>query len=81
MKATDAINKAKEHLSMFRPQTEGLRVETASLNEQNNLWIVVFSFYDDAAGLASAMLSQRNRVFKRITIDLEGDLMGIDDFK
>ena len=78
MNATTAINKAKEHLEIFRPALEGLRVEAVSKNEEKDHWTVVLSFFDDDSAVASAILSQRNRVYKKIELDENGELLGIE---
>ncbi len=78
MTATDAINKAKEHLSVFRPVLEGLRVEAVGSVADTETWAVTLSFIDDDASLPSALLAKRNRVYKKIEMDHAGDLIGIE---
>lgn len=78
MNATEAINKAKEHLNMFRQILEGLRVEGVNKNETTNHWVVTLSFFDDDSVVASALLSQRNRVYKKIELSESGDLLKIE---
>lgn len=77
MNATQAILKAKEHLSVFLPDTESLRIEAVNADDQTGHWIVKISFFDDDAGLPSAKLASRNRVFKSVEMDKKGDLISI----
>lgn len=78
MNATQAINHAKEHLNMFRPLLEGLRVEGVDKEEESGHWTVVLSFFDDDSSVASALLSQRNRVYKKVKMNENGELLGME---
>ena len=77
MNATDAITKAKDHLALFMPDTDSLRVEAVNSIEENGHWIVKISFFDDDAALPSALLATRNRVYKAIEMDKKGALISI----
>lgn len=77
MNATEAILKAKEHLAVFLPDTESLRIEGVNSNDETGHWIVKISFFDDDAALPSAKLASRNRVFKSIEMDKKGGLISI----
>ncbi|MBT3244980.1 MAG: hypothetical protein HN352_17680 [Bacteroidetes bacterium] len=78
MNAIEAIHKAKEHLAVFRPILEGLRVEAATNKGKNKNWLVTLSFFDDDASLPSALMARRNRVHKRIEMNKDGELIGIE---
>ena len=77
MNATDAISKAKEHLALFLPEADSLRVEAVNSDEESGHWIVKISFFDDDAALPSALLASRNRVYKAIEMDKKGGLISI----
>ena len=77
MNATEAITKAKEHLDMFLPNAESLRIEGVNSIDENDHWIVKVSFFDDDAALPSARLAARNRVYKSIEMDKKGVLISI----
>lgn len=77
MNATEAIIKAKEHLALFLPDAESIRIEGVnSVNEIGN-WIVNISFFDDDSAVPSALLAARNRVYKKMELDKKGGLLSI----
>jgi len=77
MNATEAITKAKEHLALFLPDAESIRIEGVnSVNDTGN-WIVKISFFDDDSGVPSALLAARNRVYKKLELDKKGGLLSI----
>lgn len=77
MNATEAIIKAKEHLALFLPDAESIRIEGVnSVNETGN-WIVNISFFDDDSAVPSALLAARNRVYKKMELDKKGGLLSI----
>ena len=77
MNATDAIKKAKEHLALFIPEADSLRIEAVNSIEETEHWFVKISFFDDDAALPSALLAARNRVYKTIEMDKKGGLISI----
>lgn len=77
MNATEAISKAKEHLALFIPDADSLRVEAVNSDAETGHWTVKISFFDDAAALPSALLASRNRVYKSIEMDKKGGLISI----
>jgi len=77
MTATDAINKAKEHLASFLTGAESIRIEGVNNDETSGHWFVKISFFDDDNALPSALLAARNRVYKAIEMDKKGDLVSI----
>jgi len=77
MNATDAITKAQEHLALFIPDAESLRIEAVNTDDKSGHWIVKISFFDDDAALPSALLASRNRVYKSIEMDKKGGLISI----
>lgn len=77
MNATEAIIKAREHLDLFIPDAESLRVEAVSADDETGHWFVKISFFDDDAALPSALLAARNRVYKSIEMDKKGGLISI----
>lgn len=77
MNATEAITVAKEHLALFMPDTESLRVEGVNSVKETGHWIVKISFFDDDAAVPSALLAARNREYKAIEIDKKGSLISI----
>jgi len=79
MKATEAITQAKEHLNIFRPLMEGLRVEAVNAVENTNNWVVVLSFYDDDSAVPSAILASRGRVYKKVEMNSGGELVSISN--
>ena len=78
MNATQAIERAKEHLAMFAPDAESLRIEAVQPNKETENWKVTLSFFDDDTSLPSALLAKRNRVYKIIEIDKNGELINIE---
>ena len=77
MDATQAIIKAKEHLALFLPDTEALRIEGVNSIDETGHWLVKISYFDDDAGLPSAKLASRNRVYKAIEMDKKGEMISI----
>ena len=77
MNASYAITKAKEHLALFIPDAEALRIEAVNSDEEKGHWFVKISFFDDDAALPSALLAARNRVYKSIEMDKKGGLISI----
>ena len=77
MNASDAIVKAKEHLALFIPDADSLRIEAVNSDEETGHWFVKISFFDDDAALPSALLAARNRVYKSIEMDKKGGLISI----
>ncbi len=77
MNASEAVKRAKEHLSDFMSAVDAVRVEGVESIEEIKHWMVTLSFFDDDASLPSALLAQRNRVFKQIEINESGELIGI----
>ena len=77
MNATEAIIKAKEHLDLFLPGAESLRIEGVNTIRDSGQWIVKISFFDDDAAVPSALLATRNRVYKSIEMDKKGNLLSI----
>lgn len=76
MNATEAIIKAKEHLALFLPSIESLRIEGVN-SKKNGNWLIQISFFDDDAAVPSALLATRNRVYKSIDLDKKGELVSI----
>jgi len=77
MNATEAILKAKEHLELFIPDADSLRIEAVNRDDETGYWFVKISFFDDDAALPSALLAARNRVYKSIEMDKKGGLISI----
>jgi hypothetical protein len=77
MNATEAITRAKEHLSLFIPDVDGLRIEAVNSEDESGHWIVKISFYDDSSALPSAKLASKSRVYKSIEMDKKGGLISI----
>lgn len=76
MNATESIIKAKEHLALFLPNIESLRIEGVN-SKKNGNWLIQISFFDDDAAVPSALLATRNRVYKSIDLDKKGELVSI----
>lgn len=77
MNAKDAISRAKEHLGLFIPSVDGVRVEGVKMTGNSDHWEVIFSYFDDDSSVASALLTRRIRVHKRLEVDANGELISI----
>lgn len=79
-----AIDIAKEHLTVFFPEAENVQLEEVELTNDKTHWLITLSYEGVTTSVASSLLVGKSLIYKQFKLDAEsGDVisMRIRDIK
>jgi len=79
-----AIDIAKEHLTVFFPEAENVQLEEVELTTDKTHWLITLSYEGVTTSVASSLLVGKSLIYKQFKLDAEsGDVisMKIRDIK
>jgi len=79
-----AIDIAKEHLTIFFPEAENVQLEEVELTTDKTHWLITLSYEGVTTSVASSLLVGKSLIYKQFRLDAEsGDVisMKIRDIK